>query len=115
MEPVETALQKFESLVAKGDEHCGRKEFPQAESFYRDALTALPEGFGAKKRLAHLQLRLASLYEALDQPDQVRAYLSQAIETLSLLKGPSHPVVLELKTYLEHARNIPHPDSLGRL
>jgi len=62
-----------------------------------------PTAFGAKRRLAHLLLKLAGLYASLGRKEHSHSALGSAIEVLSRLKGPFHPAVLELKNYLEQA------------
>lgn len=78
-------------------------------------LRSAPPAFGAKRRMAHLLLKLAGRYAAMGHAEHSHSALGSAIELLSRLKGPLHPVVLELKTYLEQAGPFPPQGLAGEI
>jgi hypothetical protein len=95
MESPETEIGRLESLLS--------------------SLRNAPQGFGAGRRIAHLLVKLAGLYEAAGRADKTRSALGSAIDLLTRLKGPLHPVVLELKTYLDQAPGYLRPGLAGEI
>src|SRR3954469_12892486 len=95
-----TWSEDIRDLIFWGDVYFAANRCRRAEACWQKALRALDGRRGGREHAAALRIKLAGLYQWTGSRLQWKRYLTDALETLAELKGPSSPLVKDLRKYL---------------